>query len=110
MAESYESLMYYGRANIEIEKHLRSGPMTVRDLQEATGMRLDTIGAALKRMRAANQVFIVDWTRDQPGRLPRPRPLYKLGRYHDKPRPEPYTNAENCARYRNKPCFTSLPL
>lgn len=99
--------MYYGRANIEIEKHLRTGPMTVRDLQEATGMRLDTIGAALRRMRAEGLVHICDWTREQPGRLPRPRPLYKLGKSYDRPKPAPYTNAENCARYRRKTCFTS---
>lgn len=103
--------MYYGRAPIEIEKALKFGPMTVRDLAEETGMSIDTIGAALKRMKRFKKVYVSDWTREQPGRLPRPRALYKLGRGKDRPKPEPYTNAENCERYRNKCNFgTFSPL
>jgi predicted ArsR family transcriptional regulator len=81
-------------------KAMLSGPMTMYQISEATGIYYDTVTGLMKVLKAENVVHICDWSRDSMGR--RQTAVYSLGGGDDAPKSSPKTTNERSAKYKAK--------
>lgn len=86
----------------ELIRHMlrEVGPMTAREVTEATGLNHDLTRVRLCSLKASGHIHVTEYRRETVhGRL-YPRAVYALGPGRDAKKPGPLTQAEYCRRYR----------
>lgn len=90
-------------------KALLSAPMSLYELEAATGIYYDTIATLMKVLKKEGVVHVCDWKADSLGRYQ--TAVYSLGAGQDKEKPAPRTNAYRAKKYKamavakNEPIF-----
>ena len=79
---------------------LNTSAYTAYDLEEISGLSIQTVRHYLKALYKAKAIHIADWTED--GRGNRTTRAFMIGNFPDAKKPQPITAKEACAKYRAK--------
>ena len=79
---------------------LNTSAYTAYDLEEISGLSIQTVRHYLKALYKAKAIHIADWTED--GRGNRTTRAFMIGDFPDAKKPQPITAKEACAKYRAK--------
>ena len=79
---------------------LNTSAYTAYDLEEISGLSIQTVRHYLKALYKAKAIHIADWTED--GRGNRTTRAFMIGNFSDAKKPQPITAKEACAKYRAK--------
>lgn len=93
------SYTYYGNW-ASIIKVLLTGPASLRELEDKTGVHYETLRPLMKALHAEGVVFVAQWKIDGMGRAS--IACYQLGFGCDAPKRKPKTPAQRTMKYKNK--------
>lgn len=79
---------------------LNTSAYTAYDLEEISGLSIQTVRHYLKALYKAKAIHIADWAED--GRGNRTTRAFMIGDLPDAKKPQPITAKEACAKYRAK--------
>lgn len=79
---------------------LSSAPHSAYELEEISGLSIQTVRYYLKALHKAKAIYIADWTED--GRGNRTTRSFMIGNEDDAKKPQRISAKEACAKYRAK--------